>query len=106
MNRSKKVRHIFAELAETLGHTMPKHELLECAALIVNAYEEPIKKMAYLSEGRTPSCELPVNQVIEQWPWELMAEDYLAKSEIDNALEDDYFGHVIQNFQLQQLIGI
>jgi len=105
MNRSKKVQHIFAELADTLGHTMPKHELLECAALIVNAYEDPIKNTAYLSEGRTPLCELPVNQVIGQWPWELMTDDYSAKSEIDSALEDDYFGHVTQDFQFQQLIA-
>jgi hypothetical protein len=106
MNRSTKVRHIFTELAETLGHTMPKHELLECAALIVKAYDEPIKNTAYLSEGRTPLCELPVNQVIEQWPWELMTEDYCARSEIDDALEDDYFDHVTQDFQLQQLITV
>ena len=103
MNRPKKVQHIFAELADTLGHTMPKHELLECAALIANAYEEPIKNTAYLSEGRTPFCELPVNQVIEQWPWELMTAEYWAKSEIEYGVEDDYFGHVTQDFKLQQL---
>ena len=103
MNRSKRIQHIFAELARTLGHTRPKHELLECAGLIVSAHEEPIKNTTYLSDGRTPLCELPVNQVIEQWPWELMTDHYLAASEIDGALEDDYFDHIPEDFQWQQV---
>jgi len=35
-----------------------------------------------------------------------MTEDYCARSEIDDALEDDYFDHVTQDFQLQQLITV
>jgi len=105
MKRSKKIQHIFAELVGTLGRTMPKHELLECAALIVRAYEEPLKNTSYLSDGRTPMCELPVNQVIEQWPWELMTDHYLATSEIDGTLEDDYFGHIPEDYQWQQMIA-
>ena len=105
MNRSKKVQNIFLELVNTLGDKMPMHELLECAGLIVNAYEDPIRDVAYFSDGRTPLCELPVNQVIEQWPWELMTEDYFAMSEIDGVLDDDYFDHVTEDHRLQQLIA-
>ena len=105
MNKSNKVQNIFVELINALGHTMPMHELLECAGLIVNAYEDPIKDIAYFSEGRTPLCELPVNQVIEQWPWEILTSDYLAMSEIDGALNDDYFDHVTEDHQLHRLMA-
>ena len=105
MNRSKKVRHIFAELVDTLGHSMSKHELLECASLIASAYEDPIKQTAFLSEGRTPLCELPVNQVIDQWPWELVRDDYLNMSEIDDATADDYCGHISDEYHWQQLLA-
>ena len=105
MNRSKKVRHIFAELVNTLGHTMSKHELLECASLIVSAYEDPIRQSAFLSEGRTPLCELPVNHVIEQWSWELVSDDYLTMSELNGAPADDYLSHVSQEYQWQQLLA-
>jgi hypothetical protein len=83
---------------------MPKHELLECASLIASAYENPIKQHAFLSEGRTPLCELPVNQVIKQWPWELVTENYSTRSGIDKYAEDSYFGHISSDFQWQQLI--
>jgi len=105
MNRSKKIQHIFAELVDTLGHTMTKHELLECASLIVSAYEDPITQTAFLSEGRTPLCELPVNQVIECWPWELVTDDYKTMSGFHEGIEDDYLGHMSHEAHLQQMLA-
>ena len=43
MNKSQKVRYVFTELAEVFGDTMTKQELLECASLMTEACDNPLK---------------------------------------------------------------
>lgn len=106
MNKSKKVRYIFAELVATLGDTIPAHELLECAALITEVCENPLNNGgAYFHEGKTPLCELPVNQVIETWGWELVESDYKCITDQGGEHQDDYMTHVTTDSKWQELLA-
>jgi hypothetical protein len=106
MNKSQKVRYVFTELAEVFGDTMTKQELLECASLMTEACDNPLKGSAFFHEGKTPLCELPVNQVIDTWPWELVDYDYKASQDHDAELQDDYMMHVSLDFKWQQLLSV
>ena len=65
MTKPAMIRQIFAELRNTLGPETPAYELLECASLIAEANDNPLNGGgAFLSDGKTSLCELPVNQVI------------------------------------------
>jgi|MDTF01.1.fsa_nt_gb hypothetical protein len=105
MNKSQKVRHVFSELADVLGSTMSKQELLECASLITEACDNPLKNNAFFHEGKTPLCELPVNQVIDTWSWELVDDDYKAYQQNDVELQDDYMMHIPNDIKWQQLLS-
>ena len=104
MTKPAMIRQIFAELRNTLGPETPSYELLECAALIVDANEDPLKGGgAYLPDGKTSFCELPVNQVIGTWGWKLVEYDYRSTSDYER--QDDYMAHVPTEFRWQELLA-
>jgi|TARA_B110001469_G_C9491500_1_gene245946 hypothetical protein len=105
MNNSLKVRHVYAELRATLGKTMPEHELLECASLIIEACDNPLKDVCYFHDGKTPLCELPVHQVIGTWPWELVDSEFKSLTHHDFDIQDDYMAHVPIEIQWQELLS-
>ena len=106
MTKPAMIRQVFAELRDTLGAETPAHELLECAALLVEANENPLNGgAAYLSNGKTSLCELPVNQVISTWGWELVDGDYNLMGACGNEHQDDYMTHVPKEFILQELLA-
>lgn len=83
MNRSKKLRSVYAELKSALGDDLSSQELLDCAAMMVDASEDSIIEPSLSSHsGRLPFSELPVNQVIENYGWKILNRECL--------WEDDY----------------
>ena len=73
MNRSKKLRSVYTELKIALGDDLSSQELLDCAAMMVDASEDSIVESSLSSHsGRIPFSELPVNQVIENYGWKIM----------------------------------
>ena len=106
MTKPAMIRQIFAELRNTLGPETPAYELLECASLIAEANDNPLNGgAAFLSDGKASFCELPVNQVIGTWGWELVEHDYRSASTYDNECQDDYMAHVPTEFIWQELLA-
>jgi hypothetical protein len=106
MTKPAMIRQIFAELRNTLGPETPTYELLECASLIADANDNPLNRgAAFLSDGKSPFCELPVDQVIGTLAWELVEHDYRSTSAYGNENQDDYMAHVPQEFVWEQLLA-
>ena len=95
MNRSKKLRRVYAELKSALGNDLSSQELLDCAAMMVDASEDSIFEPSLSSHtGRTPFSELPVNDVIENYGWKVMnrecfwEDDFMPSQSNQQLIED------------------
>lgn len=90
MNRSKKLRSVYAELKQTLGNSLSPEELLECALLMVDASEDSIYEPNMNNRpGRTPFSELPVNHVIENYGWLVVNREQLWEDDFAPQLTDE-----------------
>ena len=84
MNKPKKVREIFAELQRVYAEEIPATELLECASLIADASDGSIMSGVKTGfNGRSPFSELPVNEVIENWGWRVVCQEYAVEDDFD-----------------------
>jgi len=78
MNRSKKLRRVYAELKNASGGDLSTQDLLDCAALMVDASEDSLYEPRISNRvGRIPFSELPVNHVIENYGWKVMNREIL-----------------------------
>jgi hypothetical protein len=99
MNKPKKIRQIYAELQRVYGGDIPALELLECAALFVSATEDSIMPAPKTGmHGRTPFVELPVHEVIEQWGWRIVCQEYFE--------EDDFEVQIPQGLLIEQTLAM
>ena len=99
MNKPTKVRRIYAELKSVYGKEMPAHEILECATLIADASADSIRPTRnFVHQGHTPFSELPVDEVIEHWSWQVVSQEFVS--------EDDFGPDIPEEFLLQQAISI
>ena len=105
MNRPRKIRIVFAELSQVIGNIMSQTELLECASLMVEACDDTLTGGGvYLHDGRPALCELPVYEVIDKWPWELVRDEYIAPSTHDMCSSDDYMDHIPFEYKFQEMM--
>ena len=105
MQKPQQVRHIYHELKAALGETMPADELLECASLIVDAATDTLSDGGvYHTDGRIPLCEMPVDEVISRWSWDLVEYDYNVAPYRDQEFQDDYMAHIPDDIKWQELL--
>ena len=106
MTKPAMIRQIFIELRHSLGNETSTSDLLELASLIADTNEpEVFAGGAYLSDGRTALCDLPIHQVMETWPWEVVSDEFKSMNTYYSNREDDYMGHVPQDFLYQELLA-
>lgn len=99
MNKPKKVREVFAELQRVYGGDIASHDLLECASLIVEATEDSIMETRVtLRNGRTPFAELPIDEVMTNWGWRVVNQEYEGG--------DDFMPQVTQEMLLDHVLAI
>ena len=99
MNKPKQVRQIYAELQRVYGGDIAAHDLLECASLIVEATEDSIlETQVSLHAGRTPFAELPVDEVMTNWSWRVVNQEYEGG--------DDFMPQVTQEMLLNHALAI
>jgi len=98
MNRSNKVRGVYAVLKDVMGDDMSNFELLKCAGLMVEASEESIyEPVVNLNVGPPPICELPLHVVFEHMSWKVMNREM--------QWEDDYIPRDSQEKLIEQCIA-
>ena len=97
MQKTRKVREIYAELKSACGDVMNSCELLEYASLIVSASEDTLyePKVEYRT-GRVPFSELPVNLVMENWSWQVLNREMV--------WEDDFMPRVPKQVLIEQCL--
>jgi hypothetical protein len=99
MNKPNKVRQIYAELQSVYGGEIPARELLECASLIAEATEDSIlETQVSLHVGRTPFAELPVDEVMTNWSWRVVNQEYEGG--------DDFMPQITQEMLLEHVLAI
>ena len=105
MNKSTKVRAIFAELVQVYGADIPEHELLDSASQLADAFDDTLTSGGvYFTDGRTPICELPVNEVIGIMDWQLLEFDYKCNGYRDDLYQDSYKVNVSDEIRLNQIL--
>ena len=73
MNRSTRVRQVYEVLRDSNVDDLSPRELLRCAALMVEASDEPLHGPATsLNVGPPPISELPLHVIFEQMSWKLI----------------------------------
>ena len=78
MNKSNKLRSVYLELKNQLGDTLSQQEILDYAAMMVEASEDSIYEPALPTRyGRKPFTELPVNHIIENYSWKVLSREFL-----------------------------
>ena len=98
MQKPQKIREIYAELKSACGGVMSPGELLECASLIVSASEDTLyEPKVELRTGRVPFSELPLDQVIENYPWKVVSREMV--------WEDDFMPHVPRQVLIDQCLA-
>jgi hypothetical protein len=97
MQKTRKVREIYAELKSACGEVMSSRELLECASLIISASEDTLyEPVVEYRTGRVPFSELPVNQVMENWSWQVLNREMI--------WEDDFMPYVPKQALIEQCL--
>ena len=85
-------RSVVAELQVALGAEASEAEILELAHLLVNR-PEPVGPKTVMHGGRLPMYEMPVCDVLQQYQWRVVAEEwqgddaYMANQPIEELIE-------------------
>lgn len=105
MNKSKMTNYIFQELLRVSKNEFSSGDLLECAALIVEANDNPVfDTRPYFSDGRPPDFKRSIDYELIEHPWEILCQYTEDLKNIGCALFDDYTGHISDDFILQQAL--
>ena len=99
MNNSKKVREVYAVLKDVFDEDMSSRDLLECAALMIEATADSLYEPAVnLNIGPPPISELPLNVIFEHMGWKLINREM--------RWEDDYIPRESQEELFEQCIAL
>ena len=98
MNKPQKIREIYSELKNVLGDEFPSHEVVECAARLVDASDDSLyEPKTYLGAGGPiPYSEMSVDQVIENCPWKVVSREWTG--------EDDFMPYVPKQVLIEQCL--
>ena len=86
MNKKTKFQNICQEIKNALGDQASYIEVLECAQLVMNIYDQDLKEKKHLEEPRKTLDQKSLYEIWEQDPWLI----YFKESISDRFLEPDF----------------
>lgn len=97
MNRSQKLRRVYAELKNIFANTMNDGDILDCAAALVAASGDTLLNPVHQPDrGRVGFFELEVDLAMERGPWKIVCSEWSG--------EDDFFPQVPEEVLLQECL--